>query len=641
MISYLNIFSNFKCVGIITDYDSNIAQLLPKNVEVVQLRMSSQVKEINTQIWEELDNITKEFEYILRSAINLKCFGYIIQVSNYKSVVYSFARTTKFSVQRGHLRLLFVPVIYISNNGETIIHQQSLDEVFSLKQMNNIPDVVVIKFTPSLFSNNVKLFSKDEYEKENEEFNRNSTNDNRSQTAIEFVTHKCVGKASSEEILLDVWYSNDKTNSWIENLFKDKLNDMEGKELVIATVDYLPYVVIEKGKEPDGLEMRIIAELSKQMNFTMVVIDDEEFLWGTIFENGSGNGILGRVAEDTAHFAFSATYASWFFVYNYTEFSHSYLRAALNGIMPAPQLLPRWHTVIIPFSSQIWIATLIMFLVSSIATYIVATFSTRFLGDAGPYKTLIQSGLQVFGMLVLQVYEGVNEEERYLVLRTLTTLMDVMIHTFSSTYTGGLAAVLTIPRYQRPIDTLPELADSNLIWSAQDEVFAFAIQGTDDPILQRIVKNFRVFDEEELKKKALEAQIGFVMETMSGRACCLSPHLTPEAMSKLRTMKEPLYWGHVIMVLRKSSPYLRRLNKLSIKLTEAGVVQYWEGDVARKYKSGCGSGPLYEDGPTKLVLGHVQGAFMLYSLGIILSSLAFLWEIIRSNKSNKRKTASH
>ena len=63
---------------------------------------------------------------------------------------------------------------------------------------------------------------------------------------------------------------------------------------------------------------------------------------------------------------------------------------------------------------------------------------------------------------------------------------------------------------------MPELADSNLIWAAQDDVFAFAIQGTDDPTLQRIVKNFRVFDEEELERRALEAKIGFVMETMSG-----------------------------------------------------------------------------------------------------------------------------
>ena len=102
-------------------------------------------------------------------------------------------------------------------------------------------------------------------------------------------------------------------------------------------------------------------------------------------------------------------------------------------------------------------------------------------------------------------------------------------------------------------------------------------------------------------------------------------------------MTEPLYWGHVIMVLRKSSPYIDLLDRLSIKLTETGIIQYWEGDVARKYKSGCGTGPVYEEGPTKLLLGHVEGAFMLYGLGVILSSAVFFWEIIRHKRSKSRK----
>ena len=119
-------------------------------------------------------------------------------------------------------------------------------------------------------------------------------------------------------------------------------------------------------------------------------------------------------------------------------------------------------------------------------------------------------------------------------------------------------------------------------------------------------------------------------------ACSLSPHLAPQAMSRLRIMKEPLYWAHIIISLRKSSPYTARLNRLVFRLTESGITKYWQGDLARKYSSGCGTGPEYDDVPTKLLLGHVQGAFMLLGLGLVISSLVFLWEIIRHRKHASR-----
>ena len=374
-------FSNLNCICIITDQNSHLAQFMPRYIATVQIKMPDDVKETDSPFWDDLDSQSKNFELLLRSTIDRNCFSYVIQVSNYKSIIYSIVRTTKFSKQRGEFRILFVPVLHTTWSGDISVEQQSMDDVFTLKQLSNIPNIVVIKLTPPSCPQKSRLIYKMDNEFENFQPG-NITNEifRCSETLIEFVTHKFVGKNGTEEILLDVWSNNLTDRLWLDNLYKDKLIDMEGKELTIATVDYVPYVVIEEGKEAEGLEMRVITQLSKELNFTMLVINDVEFLWGKIYENGSGNGILGRVAENTAHFAFSATYASWAIIYNWTEFSHSYLRAALNGITPAPKLLPRWHTVIVPFSRQIWVATLVMFLVSSFATHGVAVFSTRFFG---------------------------------------------------------------------------------------------------------------------------------------------------------------------------------------------------------------------------------------------------------------------
>ena len=89
------------------------------------------------------------------------------------------------------------------------------------------------------------------------------------------------------------------------------------------------------------------------------------------------------------------------------------------------------------------------------------------------------------------------------------------------------------------------------------------------------------------------------------------------------------------MQFPKSSPYKHRLNKLAITLAETGIILYWEGDLARKYNAGCGTVPDYEEELVKLSLGHVQGAFMLLELGLILSTLVFCWEILRSKSCRK------
>ena len=364
-------FSHLQCIGLITDHHSHIAQFLPKTVQTLQIRMSPDVQQTDTQFWEELDDATKDFESLLRSSMEFGCFGYIIQVTNHKSVMYSLARTTKFSLQRGELRLLLVPALHTSSTGELLVEQQSFDQVFGLKQLNNIPDIVVIKMTPPSCSQKWWLFHRLTYAVQKT---------NCSQTMLQFLTHKFVGTTGTEPILLETWSSGGYNSLALDNLYKDKLLDMQGKEVRVSVVHYVPYVVFVKGERLDGLESRIVIELSKMLNFTISVMTDEEFLWGTIYENGSGNGILGSEAEEISDMSFAAEYGSWYFAWNWTEFCVSYVRAEMEGLMPAPKLVPLWHNVYVPFSPQVWLATLTTFIASSLATFLVAQCCATILG---------------------------------------------------------------------------------------------------------------------------------------------------------------------------------------------------------------------------------------------------------------------
>ncbi|PSN47912.1 Ionotropic receptor 41a8 [Blattella germanica] len=459
---------------------------------------------------------------------------------------------------------------------------------------------------------------------------------------LKFITHKFVGENPAEELLLESWSSDQDEFPSVSQLFPDKTQNLLGKSLVVAAVDYTPYSVLGKDiNSSDGVEVRLLAEFSKQINFTWEFLAENVNLWGTVHPNGSGHGVIGDVAEGKADIGISAIISTIYLIWNWTDFGTPHMSSATTGVVPAPTILPRWHTLILPFSTEIWVAMGVTFLVSAFGTYCVSRLAHKFLGTMGPYTTLFNTALLVFGMLVMQVYEGAHEENRYVVLRALTALLDMMIFTLSSIYTGGLASVLTIPRYGRPIDTLREMADSNILWAAQDEAFVFSIRGTGDPILDHLNENFRVLDEEELAVRALRGDMGFVMEVLSGGSCCFSSHLTPRAMAKLRIMREPLYWSHIIFIFRKSSPYIEKFNNLVYKMRESGIMYYWEGEVARKFNSGCGPGPQYDAGPTKLQLGHVQGAFFALGFGLMASLLVFCWELLKAGGGKRIKNRRH
>ena len=365
-------FSSFKCIGVITDRHSIIPQFLPKDIDVVQIEMSSKVMEINSQFWEDLDSVTKDFEILLRTTMDFHCFGYIVQVWNYKSVIYSLAR----SQQRGSLRVLFVPVIHFLENVKTIVEQQPTEEVFRLKQLSNIPDIVVIKLSPPSCAGHFRSLYTEECGLED----RFENVKNRSESVMEFVTHKFVGKTGTEEILLDTWSSNLNDRLWLDKLYKNKLFDLEGKELKMAVLNYTHSVIMREGRKPEGRDMRIMEQFIKRNNFTMTLLDYREFIVGDIHENGTGAGILGKVADERANMAFVGLLAEWPWILNWTSYSEVYTKASITGLMPVPKLLPRWRTVFRPFSSKIWMATGNVFLVSSVATYGIAKISDKFFG---------------------------------------------------------------------------------------------------------------------------------------------------------------------------------------------------------------------------------------------------------------------
>lgn len=59
----------------------------------------------------------------------------------------------------------------------------------------------------------------------------------------------------------------------------------------------------------------------------------------------------------------------------------------------------------------------------------------------------------------------------------------------TSTYSSGLAAIMTIPRYEDPINTVKEFYTSETYWGATQEAWVTSIQNTNDVRIGSLTKH--------------------------------------------------------------------------------------------------------------------------------------------------------
>lgn len=356
-------FINSQCVCVITEENADILKYIPKSILIFHIQIGgigSAIQEIeDSDILDstKLTNQTQLFERLLTETMNAGCEPYIVQVRNMRSVIHSFARTSRRAITRYSKKFLYLPVTL-----EDEI--PSLENVFSMKEMNYMPDLIVARFVnakkrsdliqhryENMISKNKHYesngilnsstditikFIGDRREKKQSEVPSNNTtmaancfiqwgmegklanrfinlchasNLNRipqNVSVIEIVTLKFVGQTPSREIVLDAWITDCQNTGFLTrtNLFPNKIRNLEGRKVNVITFNYVPFTVITHDKEKstvyDGFEMRTFIECAEKLNFTWKLVLDEENLWGAVWSNGSGNGVVGKKYKNSS-----------------------------------------------------------------------------------------------------------------------------------------------------------------------------------------------------------------------------------------------------------------------------------------------------------------------------------------------------
>ncbi|KAI2473956.1 Ionotropic receptor 41a.3, partial [Diabrotica virgifera virgifera] len=395
-----------------------------------------------------------------------------------------------------------------------------------------------------------------------------------------------------EKVLLDVWYSKNKSFVFDNNLYPDKLKNQMGRVLKLATMHYVPYNIIEgfTPEEYKGTESSALKLFAQEVNTTYKFLNNnnEEERWGDIYENWTGDGLLGLVVDDTVDFTFSAM-GPWGQLHPYVDFSVTFERSGITCIVPAPTSTELTNK---SFGNSI-LAMVKIFLVQCVDD-----------ADSPPgrYGALFMGLLFMYSLFL------------------------------SSTYSSGLAAVMTLPRYNHPIETVQDLLDSGIPWVAPHEIWIFSISHSEVPIFKAIINAFLAEpSEEKLQDFSKTRDYTFAVERLPQATFAFPIDIHDDVIENFRVLKEDLYFEQLVVIARKSSVILPVLNKYLLRFCELGLIDHWQNEAVLLFGNPHMSRAILSNAKTatvgKLKWTHVEGAFGVLIFGQLIGLLVFIFEI--------------
>nr|AVH87292.1 ionotropic receptor 4 [Holotrichia parallela] len=458
------------------------------------------------------------------------------------------------------------------------------------------------------------------------------------ESVFDLYTHKYVGPEGSTEdvIWLDRWYSTNETFMVNANLYPDKLQNQQGRSLKIATFTYKPYSIADP---PDGTELLIPLEYARSHNMTVQYIIDEDGQWGQVFNNWTGSGILGNLANDKGDVGLGALY-TWEHEYGFFDLSKPSMRSGITCIAPAPRLASGLTTPFKSFSKELWIMTAVSYFLTSLSLLILFSLSTNKKNESkmsNTSKVKLSFGLSG-RIFLLQGFQKVPSMQRSKLIFGMSLILSLLLTTI---YSSGLSSTMTIPRYYGTIRDIHDFAESGLHWGGTSTAWISSLEADNNYDAVKTVSAFIVENEENLGKRSSQ-EFAYAVERLQAGNLALGSYITLEAAQRRRLLDEDLYWDFSVLMMRKSSILLPTMNEMIFAVTESGLVYYWEYQTVVRYmdiyvqkavkESVTSNG---QDGTRKkLSLEHVVGAFTIWAIGLVISSCAFIAEIFKKRELN-------
>ncbi|KAL7638019.1 UNVERIFIED_CONTAM: hypothetical protein RMT77_011632 [Armadillidium vulgare] len=239
-------------------------------------------------------------------------------------------------------------------------------------------------------------------------------------------------------------------------IFTERTKNFRGRLLHLASVcNDAPLLYWDnKFGKFIGVNIEIFNIISKKLNFKYNVQNNtEDGLWGGI-ENNTITGMFRDIYHNNKDLIIN------FFIQDYPlqlyfDSSFPYHYEGFGFLCKIPDSTPVWRKIFMPFSLSLWNILLATIIVQISIIFLLMKFGYR----CGKHFRLSTSFLLIIGIMFRQNVNITNKSFWYL-LHVIVWIIGSFV--IMSAYSGNLISFLTFPSFPKRIETVKELATSNL-----------------------------------------------------------------------------------------------------------------------------------------------------------------------------------
>ncbi|KAK3099144.1 hypothetical protein FSP39_000121, partial [Pinctada imbricata] len=415
---------------------------------------------------------------------------------------------------------------------------------------------------------------------------------------------------------------------------------LQGRVISAVMILESPFTMLKSGHENrtgndkyEGYCVDLLSEVANKLNFKyqIYLVHDRKF--GSRQKNGEWNGIIGELlvgnaTMSVAPLSINAERESA------VDFTKPFMTRYISVLMKVPETESSYFEFLYPLSVQVYVFTLIAFMVVGIVLYLLEKYGiTR--GKINSVISFQESLWFVFGSLL----QGSTDAAPMTTPgRILTSAWWFFVLILVSSYTANLAAFLTVKKINTPIKTVMDLSSQSKVKFGTVKNSAVTLFFT-----RTEIESFRLMGEQ-----MLEVDPGSMVET------------SEQGFRKVNEEKYAFFWDSTVnryMTTKNcnlveigppfgprgfgigtppGATYLEGLSMAILQLSDTGVLNMlenkWWGpkDCPSHLDSSA-------DDANELQIDKLAGIFFVLSGGIIFAVIISLFEfVIRQNEKMRK-----
>lgn len=436
-------------------------------------------------------------------------------------------------------------------------------------------------------------------------------------TYFPFSSEQC-----GEHVSISTVYDCKSSNASIENVYPIKLpNTFNGCKIRAIALILPPYVIdFTDDKEP-GLEIKLLHEIAKILNLKIYYTNHTEVSWGGKV-NQTFTGLFKYLQDNESDLLIGAMNDDYCYE-NIFDCTNYVMCEYITFFVPPPLPIESWKNLIILFDIHIWYCLILTLIITILVWWLIGLTRQN---DSERYDILINCVLEVWGL----IFSSFNKKPTFWLFRYLFVLWIIFVFIMTSAYQGIFIGFLTKQSYDKPIETVADIANSALIPTGHS-IPKRLFNESNNAIYYKIYKNYISFDLHltrlYIKRLITHKDIALLR---NGRTMdyYINKYFVHEGKQNIKRIKETVWRFTVKYATRKGFVYLDRFNKIIYAMQENGFLNKWENDMY--------STPNLKESNNKvrLTFNHLKVAFIQLLIGNLLALVCFLNEIL----SNKLRT---